>query len=242
MRLRTSISPASASRPEGDRDRLAHGADHVRQLLVGQAQVEPDAVRRHAAPPLGELAQLQQQTPLDAGLQGDGHGQLPVGDLSAQHAHEVGGERRVPHPGLHAAPVNQVHERVLDREAAHLGPGRRPRGRAAAPAGRPARASRSCARAPRGASTARARRPPPTTQQSAPLSPRRTPRRPGSRRTAASPSTAAAQRVVAEVGEQVDRAEAGGVGHVVEVITRAMEATVLTVAWAATDAQYPRRR
>ena len=37
VRLRTSISPALGQPPEGDRHRLAHRADHVRQLLMGQA-------------------------------------------------------------------------------------------------------------------------------------------------------------------------------------------------------------
>ena len=106
---------------EGDRDRLAHRADHVRQLLVGQVQVEADAVRRHAPPSLGELAQLQQQPPLDARLEGDRDRELPVGDLRGQQPHQVGGENGLAHPGLHARAVHQVEQRVLDGEAAHLG-------------------------------------------------------------------------------------------------------------------------
>ena len=50
------------------------------------------------------------------------------------------------------------------------------------------------------------------------------------------------QRTLREVREEVDRAKGGGVGHVVEVMTSAIEATALTVACAATDAQYPRLR
>ena len=64
------------------------------ELLVREAQVEPHPLRRDPAEALGELTQLEQQAALDAGLQGDRHRQLAVGDLRREHPHEVRGDPR----------------------------------------------------------------------------------------------------------------------------------------------------
>ncbi len=86
---------------------------------------------------------------------------------------------------------------------------------------------------------ARARRPLPTTPQTAPLAAMSNSSPAGHDHRVELPDRPP-ERALVEPGEQVDASEDGGVGH--EEAISAIAAAMLTVAWAVTDAQYPRQR